>query len=69
MKPKALTVEKVAEMLDVSVDHVKKLARKEILIGFRTSGKSGDWRFRPEAVEQFMKRKPKKRKQNKKASK
>lgn len=62
-----LDVSEVANLLSCGVAHVKLLCRDKILPHTRTSGKTGDLRFRPQDVRDFADpSKPKKTK--KKAS-
>jgi len=46
-----LTARQVAEMLQVSEETVRRLARRRVLRGHRVGGM---WRFHPEAIDEYL---------------
>lgn len=56
---RALTPEEVAEMLQESVESVKKHCRTQALKGaYKTGGRTAPWRIPPAAIDHYQKNQP-----------
>jgi excisionase family DNA binding protein len=54
LESQILTIEEVAKVLNEQVSSVKALAKRRVIVGFRTSGNKGLLRFRRQAIEEYI---------------